>query len=247
VQTISESIGLLWEALFLQPQPYIAMRDRKNPAGKGVVILILLGLIVALASYIGSLLTWATSPNINAIQETVLKYLQQMNWWEFMSIDPQVQAVWFQVWDSVWQVVRFLVPSPTSGLVGFIFTPINLLIVWIFFGLVAHLIAKLFGGKGMLGQTLGTTALASAPQLLVLFTAFPYVTFAGITVWTILARYMAIRVTHDLSWGRALWVTLLTMLVMFIILAILFGVGIAAFSSAIAAAVEGGLFDASSI
>jgi len=243
MQTISDSLGLLWEALFLQPQAYATMRDRKNPAGKGVVILIILGLVIALAGFIGSLLTWANSPDINAIQETVLKYLQQMSWWEMMAIAPQVQAMWFQIWDGVWQMVRILSPSPTSGLAGFIFTPLSLLISWILFGLVAHVIARLFGGKGQLGQTLGATSLAAAPQLLMVFSAFPFVAFAGIGVWTLLARYMAIRVTHDLSWGRALWVTILAMLVIILVLAFLFGAGIVAFSSVIAAAAGGGFFD----
>jgi len=243
MQTISDSLSLLWEALFLQPQPYATMRDRKNPAGKGVVILIILGLVIALAGFIGSLLTWANSPDINAVQETVLKYLQQMSWWEMMAVVPQAQAMWFQIWDTVWQMIGYLTPSPTSGLVGFITTPLSLLFSWIFFGLVAHVIARMFGGKGQLGQTLGTTSLAAAPQLLMLFSAFPFVAFAGIGVWTMLARYMAIRVTHDLSWGRALWVTILAMLVITLVLAFLFGAGIVAFSSALAASIEGGFFD----
>ena len=246
MQTISESFGILWEALFLQPQPYAAIRDRKNPAGKGFVILIILALTVALVSYIGTLLTWATSPDLNAIQETVLKHLQTMSWWEMMSAQPQAQVVWLQIWDSVWQVMRLLIPSPTSGLMGFILTPLNLLITWIVFGLVAHVMAKIFGGKGQLNQTLGTTALAAAPQLLTLFTVFPLVSLAGIGVWTMLARYMAIRVTHDLSWGRALWVTLLSMLVIFLLLVVLFGVGAAVFSSMLSAAISGGFFDANS-
>jgi hypothetical protein len=247
VQTFSESLGLLWEALFLQPQPYAAMRDRKNPAGKGVVILIILGLVIALAGFIGSLLTWATSPDITALQETVLKYLQQMSWWDMMAIDPQAQAIWFQIWDTIWQVIRFLSPSPTSGLAGFIFTPLSLLVSWIIFGLVAHGMAKLFGGKGQLAQTLGTTSLAAAPQLLMLFSAFPFVTIAGIGVWTMLARYMAIRVTHDLSWGRALWVTLLSMLVIFLVLAFLFAAGVVAFGTTLGAVIGGGFFDGSNI
>lgn len=243
MQTISESLSLLLEAMFLQPEPYAAMRDRKNPAGKGLVILIILGLVLALAGFIGSLVTWASSPDMAAVQETVLKYLQQMSWWQFMEFSPEAQAIWFQIWDSIWQFISIMNPTPASGLADFIFMPLNLVITWVLFGLVAHIIAKLFGGQGGLGQTLGTTALAAAPQLLGLFKLFPFVMLAGIGVWTILARYMAIRVTHDLSWGRALWVTVLTMVVIFLILFVLFGAGIFAFSAAIAAGLEGGFFD----
>jgi hypothetical protein len=235
MQTVSESLTLLWEALFLQPEPYATMRDQKNPAGKGLVILIILGLLLALAAFIGSLLTWASSPNIAAVQETVLKYLQQMSWWDMMAIDPQAEAMWYQIWDSIWQFVQVMNPSPASGLAGFIFTPLNLIVSWIIFGLVAHVIAKIFGGQGELGQTLGVTSLAAAPQLLALFSVFPFVVLAGVTVWTLLARYLAIRVTHDLSWGRAVWVTVLTLVVIYLVLFLLFGAGIVAFSSAMAA------------
>ena len=140
-----------------------------------------------------------------------------------------------------------LSPSPLSSLAGFIITPLSLLISWFIFGLVAHLIAKIFGGQGQFAQTLGTTALASAPQLLALFSALPFVTLAGIGIWTLLTRYMAIRVTHDLSWGRAVWVTVLAMLVISLVLFILFAAGIVAFSSGLAAAIEGGIFDGSNI
>lgn len=247
MQTISESLTLLWEAMFLQPEPYAVMRDRKNPAAKGLVILIILGLFLALAAFIGSLLTWASSPDLADIQATVLSYLQQMSWWRFMAISPEAEAIWFQIWDQIWQVMGFLNPTPISGLLGFIFTPLNLVISWFLFGLIAHIIAKIFGGQGHFSQTLGVTALAAAPQLLGLFKVFPFAMLAGIGTWTLLTRYMALRVTHDLSWGRAVWVTVLTMLVLFLILFVLFGAGIFTLSMGLAAGLEGGLFDGNNV
>ena len=240
MQAVSESLGLLWEALFLQPEPYAAMRDRENPAGKGVVILIILGLVLALAAFIGSIFNWASSPDLAAVQEAVLKNLQQMSWWQFVEMDAQGEAIWFQIWDSIWQFISIMSPTPASSLAGFIFHPLNLVISWIIFGLVAHVIAKLFGGQGQLSQTLGTTSLAAAPLLLGLFNVFPFVVLGGFGIWTLLARYMAIRVTHDLSWGRAMWVTVLTMVVLFLILFFLFGAGIFIFTSLMAASFGGG-------
>ena len=131
-------------------------------------------------------------------------------------------------------------PTPASGLAGFIFTPLSLIVSWIVFGLVAHVIAKLFGGQGQLGQTLGATSLAAAPQILALFNVFPFVVVGGIGIWTVLARYLAIRVAHDLSWGRALWVTLLTMVVIFLLLFFLLGAGVFAFTATMASVFGGG-------
>lgn len=239
MKTVSQSLGLLWEAMFLQPEPYAAMRDRDNPAVKGLIILIILGLVVALAAFIGSILNWANSPDFAAIQETVLQYLQQMSWWQILEISPQAREIWFTIWDSIWQVMVILNPTPASGLAGFILTPLNLVIAWIVFGIVAHVIARIFGGSGQLSQTLGSTSLAAAPQLLALFNALPFVALAGIGIWTMLARYLAIRVAHNLSWGRAVWVTVLTMLVLFILLAVLFSAGIFAMSAVTAASFTG--------
>ena len=240
MKTISQSMGLLWEALFLQPEPYAAMRDRQNPAGKGLVILIILGLVLALAACVGSIFTWASSADIAVVQETVLRNLQQMSWWQFVEMDPQGEAMWFQIWDSIWQFMGIMNPTPASGLAGFIFTPLSLIVSWIVFGLVAHVIAKLFGGQGQLGQTLGATSLAAAPQILALFNVVPFVVVAGIGIWTVLARYLAIRVAHDLSWGRALWVTLLTMVVIFLLLFFLLGAGVFAFTATMASVFGGG-------
>jgi hypothetical protein len=240
MQVISENISLLWEALFLRPEPYAVMRDEKSPVSKGMIILIVLGLLLALAAFIGSVLTWASSPDPAEIQSAVLNNLQQMSWWRFMAIDPQVEATWFQIWDQVWQIVSIFNPTPASSLAGFIIIPLGLIISWFIFALIANPIAKLFGGQGHFSQTLGTTALAAAPQLLGVLNVLPFVVLAGIGVWTLLARYMAIRVTHGLSWGRSLWVVLLTMLVIILIQFILFGAGIAVAASVMAASFGGG-------
>ncbi len=241
MQVISESITLLWEALFLQPEPYASIRDQENPARKGLVILIILGLLLALAAFIGTIFAWASSPDINSIQEVVLRNLQQMSWWAILEEIPEARAMWLQIWDSVWQFVRFMNPTPAAGLAGFIFQPLSLIISWVIFGLVAHVIARIFGGQGGLGQTLGTTSLAAAPQLLGLFNVLPFIVLTGISIWSLVARYMAIRVTHDLSWGRALWVTVLTTLVIFLLLFFLVSAGVIAFASALSASFAGGL------
>jgi hypothetical protein len=240
MSVITENIALFWEALFLNPKPYATMRDQKNPVTKGVVLLVILGLALALANLIGSVLTWASSPDLMAVKDVILRNMQQMAWWQMMSVDPQATAMFLQIWNSVWQAVAFLNPTPASGLLGFVTTPLVLIITWLLFGVLAFLMAKLFGGHGGLGQTLGTTALAAAPQLLGLFNFVPYLTLAGIGIWTILARYMAIRVTHDLSWGRAAWVTVLTMVILYILVFLLAGAGAVVFGITMASAIEGG-------
>jgi hypothetical protein len=209
MQTISQSFGLLWRALFLESQAYAAMRDNKSPIKKGLIILIILGLALALAGIIGTTLEWASSPSLDAIRETIWEKYQQSPWWQFVEAEPQALQMFEQIWDQIWQFMGFVIPTPVSSFSGLILKPLGLIISWLIFGLLAHLFARMLGGSATLGQTLGATSLAAAPQLLMLLTALPFFVIAGIGTWTLLCRYMAIRVTHDISWARAMWSVLL--------------------------------------
>ncbi len=125
--------------------------------------------------------------------------------------------------------MSFIIPTPASSLAGLVLKPLGLIISWLIFGLLAHLFARMLGGSASLGQTLGATSLAAAPQLLSLLTALPFVVVAGIGTWTLLCRYMAIRVTHDLSWARSLWAVLLPPIFLgflVFLLAMLIGIGL---------------------
>ena len=234
MQTISQSFGLLWNALFLESQAYAAMRDNKSPIKKGLIILIILGLALALAGIIGTTLEWASSPSLDAIRETIWEKYQQSPWWQFIEAEPQALNMFTQIWDQIWQVMGFIIPTPASSLSGLILKPIWLIINWLIFGLLAHLFARMLGGSASFSQTLGATSLAAAPQLLLLLTALPFVAVAGIGTWTLLCRYMAIRVSHDLSWARAMWTVLLPpILIGFLVflLSALFSIGLALFIS----------------
>jgi hypothetical protein len=117
---------------------------------------------------------------------------------------------------------------------------LGLIVNWLIFGLLAHALARLLGGKGTLNQTLGTTALAAAPQLLNVFGVLPFVVVAGIGTWTMLCRYMAIRTTHDLSWSRAVWATILPPIILGLIFALIGLVVSLVFGATLAALIAGG-------
>jgi len=240
MQTISQSFGLLWDALFLESRAYATMSEDKSPVKKGLVILIILGLALGVAGFIGATLEWASSPSLSAIQDTIYEMYQQAPWWQFIDREPQAMQMFNQIWEQVWQFVGVMVPTPASSLSGLILKPLGLIITWLIFGVLVHLIARLLGGTAGLGQTLGATSLASAPQLLSLLTALPFVVVAGIGTWTLLCRYMAVRVTHDLSWARAMWSVLLTLIVLVFIGLILAVSGTVIFGSIMAATFAGG-------
>ncbi len=226
MQAITKPFGLLWDALFLQREAYARMRDDDNPFVEGLFVLVMLGVALGLVGIVGATLEWASSPNIGAIRDAVLANLQTMSWWQFVEQDPEMQATWFQIWNSIWDASAAVAPSPASSLLGLIVVPLGLIVAWLVYGLLAYLFARLLGGIGTLNQTLGATALAAAPQLLNMLTLLPFVVIFSLGTWTLLCNYMALRTVHGLSWQRSVAAALLPSVVL-VLLAIVIGVIVA--------------------
>ena len=224
MQAITRSFGLLWDALFLQRDAYERMRDDNNPFVEGIFMLVLLGLLLAVAGIIGTTLQWASTPNLGQIQEVVQQNLQTMPWYEMMSQNPEALRVFLQIWDGIWRFVELMAPSPLGALGGIILRPLGLIVGWLIFGVVAYVIARILGGRGSLNQTLGATALAASPQLITLFTVLPFVAVAGLGTWTMLCNYMALRTVHDLSWPRAVAAAVLPLVLFGLLVGLLVGV-----------------------
>lgn len=242
MQAMTRAARLIWDALFLQHEAYETMRDDDNPFVEGLFILVLLGVFVALVGFVGVFFEWGASPNLGTIQEVVLDNLRQMPWYEQMQQAGGQEAlgIFDQIWNTNWQIVKALVPTPLTALAGIVTKPLGLIVGWLVFGVIAHALARLFGGSGNLSQTLGTTALGSAPQLLVVVGGLPFVAVAGVGTWTLLCRYMALRTAHDISWSRAVWATILPPIIIGLIMTILAILGFVIFGATIAALFTGG-------
>jgi hypothetical protein len=241
MQAITKPFGLLWDALFLQREAYARMRDDDNPFVEGLFVLVVLGVTLGLAGIIGATLEWASSPNVAAIRDAVLANLQQMSWWQFVEQDPQVEAIWFQIWNGIWDASQAVAPSPARSLLGIVVVPLGLIVAWLIYGVLGYLFARLLGGVGTLNQTLGATALAAAPQLLNLLMVLPFVAIFSLGTWTLLCNYMALRTVHGLSWQRSVAAALLPSIVL-VLVATAIGVAVAAVvGSLIAAMFAGGM------
>lgn len=242
MQAISRSFGMLWDALFLQTSAYERMRDDDNPFVEGLFLLVLLGLLLAVVGIIGTTLEWASSPPLAEIQQAIYSGIQQMRWFQDAQ---QASAEWLTqfraIWDQIWQFIDLAAPKPVTSLAGIITEPLGLIIGWLVYGFVAYLLARMFGGKGTLNQTYGATALAAAPQLLTIVTVLPFVAVAGLSTWTLLCNYMALRTVHHLSWPRAVFAALIPPLIIGLVVAVFFGCLIALFGATIASRVTGGL------
>jgi hypothetical protein len=205
-------IRLAWEALFLSEGPYAEMHDDSNPMLRGLVLVILIALAVALAGLVGTALEWATTPSMHEVQQIVLDGIQKMPWYRELQGNPEFRETFRQQYELLWRFFPafFGTPNIAQAAMSIVLMPLGLGFMLLLYGVVAHLCARMMGGQGGLGQTLGCTALAAAPQLLNLATFLPYVAVGGVVgVWTLLCRYVALKTCHRLIWSRALAATLL--------------------------------------
>lgn len=243
MEQISRFAGLVTRALFLRTDAYEEMREARNPFVEGLFIIVIVGVIIALAGVVGTTLEWASSPDMGAIENTVYEGLTNMPWYQQLEQEvgrdftDQFQAMW----DMEWRIIGYFAPKPATSLMNIVTTPLGLIIGWLIYGLLAHLFARLLRGEANLSQTLGCTALAVAPQVLKLLSLLPSVTVGGVVgTWALICRYVALKQAHRLTWGRAFWATVLPILVLWLLGLILMGIGIAIFG-ALAPQLFGGL------
>jgi hypothetical protein len=239
MEGIVGSLRLGWEALLLKEDAYEQMRAAANPVVKGLILIVVVGVIIALLGFVGDVLEWATTPDLAQIKDTVFAYMMRMPWWADATAGaPQFEAIFRQWYDFGWDIALNLA-SPNVGwaAAGLILTPLGLIVRWFLYGLLAYLFARMLGGTGDLTETLGVLALAVAPQALNVLALFPYVEpGALVAIWGLLCAYLGLKVAHKLSWYRSVWATLLPFLLV-IGVAIL---GSCVGSAIFAAAVKGG-------
>ncbi len=234
---IVDTLRLGWNALLLKGEAYEEMRIDPNPVVKGLILIVVVGVAIALLGLVGDVLEWASTPNLNEIKDTVLFYMTRMPWWEEASRDPNFTRFFDQMWNWNWNVGTMLSPSPGGAAINIVLTPLALVIRWLIYGLLAYVFARWFGGTGDLSDTLGVLALAVAPQALNVLRILPFVQLGSlVSIWGILCAYVGLKTAHRLYWHRAAWATLLPF-----ILVIVVGMLAACFSTAIfAALVKGG-------
>jgi hypothetical protein len=231
MQDFLATLRLCPRALLLQDEAYAAMRDDiSSPFLKGLILILVVGVVVSAAAIVGETLEWATTPDLGAIKDVVLEGLQQMPWYgEASKSTPDFESTFRQQYDMGWRFFpyAFGAPNPIGAAVGVIVIPLRLGVSWLVFGLLGYLFARLLGGQSSLDQTLGCTALAVAPQLLGLLHILPYVEVGSvITIWTLVSNYLALKNAHHLSSKRAFWATLLPFIFLTLLGLILGGLGV---------------------
>lgn len=200
-KTYPELVG---KALVLEAEPFITLVEDDNPWVEGLFLVTCVGVLLGGAHFVGGLLGTASLPPADATREALLQSLQQLAAQMGMRGEPaQFEATFRQFWS--WGAGFLGYQGGLSRLFFALLEPIWLVLQWLFLALSIHVAARLLGGQGKLVQTLGTTALAVAPQILGVLTFVPFVSVSGLLlgVWALLIAYRAVEVTHDLSWQRS--------------------------------------------
>jgi hypothetical protein len=233
------SLRLGWNALLFKEDAYEEMRAAASPVVKGLILIIVVGLIIALFGLVGTALEIASTPNPGQIRDIVERSISQMPFWdEIEREDPGALRRFQQIFDRVWNIIETATPSIGVAALGIIGVPLALVIRWLIYGLVAYVFARWLGGTGSLSETLGVLALAVAPQVLNVLTLLPFVQMGSlVNVWGVLCAYFGLKVAHKLPWGRAVWATLLPFILAFALLFLLACLGSAVFG----ALIRGGL------
>lgn len=206
---------MLGKALVFEAEPFIVMVDDDEPWQEGLFMTVLVGLLIGLAQWIGGLLMTASLPPSDAVLALILQAFRTAGF------PPEIAAQFEGVISNGWHWFGVFTGygSGWAGLLMLIGIPLFLVLQWLLFGLIGHMVAKGMGGAGTLNQTLGATALVIAPQALLLFRIIPFVSVSGalLFVWSLLVAYRAMEVAHQLPWRRAVWAAVIPGLVILVL------------------------------
>jgi len=210
---------LLGKALVFEAEPFITMVDDDNPWAEGLFMVVSMGILVGLAQIVGALLTAAVMPQSEAMLNALLPLWREISTLAGSAVAPGagIDGVVRQWWPT--GAGLFGIGWSWAQLSWIMLAPLVLVVQWLLFGSVSHIVALALGGRGTLTQTLGASALMVAPQLLVLVAIIPFasVSLVLVFVWSILIVYRAIEVAHGLSWGRAAGAALVTPVILILL------------------------------
>jgi hypothetical protein len=242
MQSVLSLFRLGLDGLLLNPLAYREQRDSPDGLRRGFALVAIIGLLVGVATLIGNLGEYVSQPSTTTIIKTINDGLRAMPWFTQLSeVSPTFPARFDQQFAQMSQNIQALSGgSMISSLAGVITTPLFMIVGWLLFSAVAHLMAHALGGRAIFSQTLACTALAAGVNLLGVIQVIPFAQVAGTTLLGLVASYVAIREAHGLPPWRAFWATMLGPVLLALILIALACVVFALALGAASSAVQGG-------
>ncbi|MGQ9925308.1 MAG: YIP1 family protein [Chloroflexaceae bacterium] len=224
--------------LLLDVRVYRAQRDSATGVQRALLVVVLVGLLVGLAAWIGDIGEYLTQPDPQAVRDTLYTGLTAMPWYaQIARSNPDVVVVFEQLFAN--PSTFTLTPGPLVGATGILVTPLVAIIGWFLGGSVVHIAARAFGGAARYPQTLACTGLASGVNLLGLVQIVPYAEVVPGGLWLsttllgLLATYVAVREAHGLGPWRSFWAVLIGPLLLVAVLFALYCCVVFFFASAV--------------
>ena len=75
MDNIVGTLQLGWKALLFQEEAYEEMRTSASPVVKGLILIVVVGVVIALLALLGDVVEWAGTPDLGQIQDTVAEQL----------------------------------------------------------------------------------------------------------------------------------------------------------------------------
>jgi hypothetical protein len=199
--------------LLLNERGFDRVKANPRPARLGLSILAYIAILLLVSLIFGTLFSYLTLPQLDILSTQLYDSLVQLDW--FTSIaeaNPQFAAQFEGAYRAVWQLIRLFGGFPSVA--GFSWTALTALVSlfggWLVYGTTAHLFARWLGGRSTLRRFLGPLALAYAPLVLRGLSHFPGLAVAAPLVFLLMlvAKFVAVRRTYELTPGASLVVTL---------------------------------------
>lgn len=230
---VRQTFRLAWRALMLDPSAYRPLLTVEKPFKRGMAIVAVFLLPVALATSLGLVLDYLTLPKLNNIQETIFSLVSNSRFFQDLFAEPPYLAL-LSTWlyNLVWFLIRSAgnYPSQLHAVGGLISIPLFGIFDFITYSFIAQVVAVRLGATGDRKRFYAPMALAYAPRLLLIANIIPglVVPASLIRVWIYATSYQAIRATFDLSWKRSIVVVILPYLIttLLLIISLLGGVAL---------------------
>lgn len=219
-------LQLLRRALFFSNEPYAIVRDNARPGRRGLVIILTIVGIVALAQGVAYGVGWLTAPRLDSLQSLLYNTVVDLPWYaQQVQLDPAFAAQFQQGYIAAWEGLRILLGYPTVTVTGstIVVTVLLTLLNWFVFSALSHWLARWYGSQARFGQTLGAVALAYAPLLLLIIQIVPgAVVPTSLLFFLMLAmKYLALKSVHGHGSAQTLFVLLTPYFLVAIVAALL--------------------------
>lgn len=229
--TIRDTWQTLRSALFLEDSVFEAFRDAPDGVARGLRLIVSLGLIVGLiVSLVGYLQQLGTSP-AEEVAEAITGVTQVFEQMETMGVfgDPEAAEMvlgniraGMEMGRGIAEAVESSTPAPMpiatlfQALGKWLSWPFSWISMWLLWGVLTLIFARMLGGTATIQQMLATSSLVVAPHLLDALGWLPCVgAILGLVawIWAVAVHVKATMVANRLPAAPALLAVFLPVII----------------------------------